>query len=134
MEAEETRTQQDNAESPAEKAWPELRPLREVRPSAPSLPAEMVPEPFRTWLIDIASRACMPLETVVCPAFIATGSLIGRSVGIRPGKYDDYVVVPNLWGGIIARPGAMKTYAVQEGTKPLARLAAPKPAMSTRPS
>ena len=113
-----------NGASTAEAAWPPLLQLREGRPSAPSLPAEMVPEPFRPWLVDIASGACIPLESVVCPTLIGVGSLIGRSVGIRPGKYDDYIVVPNLWGGIIARPGAMKTYAIQEGTKPLSRLAA----------
>jgi len=34
------------------------------------------------------------------------------------------LVVPNRWGGIIARPGAMKTYAITEALKPVSQLEA----------
>ena len=79
--------------------------------------------PLRPWLVDVAERACIPLEFVACPAIVGIGAVVGRSVGIRPVRLDDYLVVPNLWGGVIARPGAMKTYAVEQGLKPLTRLA-----------
>jgi putative DNA primase/helicase len=84
----------------------------------------MVPEPLRGWLVDVAMRACFPLEFVAVPALVAAGAVIGRGVGITPARFDDFLVVPNLWGGVVARPGLMKSFAIAEGTRPLSRLAA----------
>ncbi len=91
---------------------------------APPLPAEMVPVVLRPWLVEVAHRACFHLEFVTIPALVSAGNVIGRSVGIMPSKYDDFLVVPNVWGGIVARPGLMKTYAIDEGMRPLKRLVA----------
>ncbi len=41
---------------------------------------------------------------------------------IRPKEKDDWLVVPNLWGVCIGRPGIMKTPAIQEPLKPLKQL------------
>ena len=91
----------------------------------PTLPEKMVPEPLRPWLVDISERACFPpLEFVAAPALVGLGAIVGRSVGIRPNGFDDYLVVPNQWGGIIAPPGAMKTHAITEALKPVSRLEA----------
>jgi putative DNA primase/helicase len=84
----------------------------------------MVPEPLRQWLIDVAGHACLPLEMPTVPALVALGSVVGRRLGIRPNRFDDYTVVPNLWGVVIARSGAMKSHAIEEGLKPVKRLAA----------
>src|SRR5690606_4952758 len=84
----------------------------------------MVPEPLRPWLVDVAERACIPLEYVAAPALVGLGAVIGRRLGIRPEQFDDWTVVPNLWGGIVGRPGLMKTHAIQEALRPLRRLAA----------
>ena len=43
---------------------------------------------------------------------------------IRPKRHDDWTVVPNLWGAIVARPGMLKTPALREVLKPLRNLAA----------
>jgi putative DNA primase/helicase len=55
---------------------------------------------------------------------VALGSLIGRKVRLRPKARDNWAVVPNVWGGIIGRPGAMKSPAVSEALHPLRRLEA----------
>ena len=34
---------------------------------------------------------------------LAAGSVIGRSVGIMPSSFDDFLVVPNMWGAVVAR-------------------------------
>ena len=104
--------------------WGPLQELPSIRPPVPSLPTEMVPEPLCPWLLDVAERACAPLEMIACPAIVSLGALVGRKLGIRPSEFDDYLVVPNLWGGIIARPGFMKTHDVEQGTAHLRRLAA----------
>jgi hypothetical protein len=104
--------------------WSERSPLPAIRPSVPTLPASMVPEPLRPWLVDAADRVKLPLEMVAVPAIVGAGGVIGRRVGIRPGEYDEFTVVPNLWGAVVARPGWMKTEAVKEAFRPIGRLIA----------
>ena len=103
--------------------WPELRPLAPPAP-VPSLDAELVPEAFRAWLTDIADLACTPVEMIAAPALVGLGAVVGRSIGIRPWPFNDYLTVPNIWGAVVARPGWMKSSAVGEGLKPILRLAA----------
>jgi hypothetical protein len=78
---------------------------------------------LRPWLLDVAERMQCPLDFPVVGALVSFASLTGRRVGIRPKKQDDWLVVPNLWGAIIGRPGIMKTPALAEAMRPLLRLA-----------
>jgi putative DNA primase/helicase len=55
-------------------------------------------------------------------AVVSMAALVGRKIGIRPKRHDDWLVVPNLWGGVIGRPGIMKTPALEESMLPLKRL------------
>jgi len=94
-------------------------------PAVPPLPELLLPEPLRSWLVDAADLACLPLEYLAVPAIVGLSSLIGRSLGIYPKRRDTgFLVVPNLWGCIIGRPGLMKTAAVKEGLSPLQPLIA----------
>lgn len=113
---------QSKAEQPPE-PWPGLAPLPEPEP-APTLPETLLPAPLRPWILDAARLASLPLEMVAAPAVVGLGAIVGRAVGIRPWEFDDYLTVPNLWGAVLARPGYMKSFAVQEGLFPLYRLAA----------
>lgn len=103
--------------------WPDLQPLPPATP-VPTLPADLLPEPLRPWIADVADVNRIPVEMVAMPAIVALGSIVGRSVGLRPWNYNDHVVVPNLWGLVVTRPGWMKTSAVGEALKPIGRLAA----------
>lgn len=103
--------------------WPVPSPLPPMTCPAPPLPEDLLPEAFRPWLVDAAERACLPLEFVAIPSLVAAGSVIGRAVGIHPKRRDTgWRVVPNLWGGIVGKPGVLKTPAVEEGLSPLAPL------------
>lgn len=102
--------------------WSEPRDLPSKTPTAPELPSEILPDSLRPWILDIADRAQVPPEFVAVPAMVALSSLIGRSAGIYPKAKDDWLVVPNLWGMVIARPGFLKSPAAAEALKPLARL------------
>src|SRR5205823_6245312 len=84
----------------------------------------LIPEPFREWLADIAERGCFPLEYPAAAAVVALSALVGRRLGIRPKRHDDWLVVPNLWGAIVGPPGVQKTPAVKEPLVPLNRLVA----------
>jgi putative DNA primase/helicase len=84
----------------------------------------MIPAPLRAWLKDIADRGCFPLEYPAAAAIVGISGLIGRRIGIRPKRNDDWQVIPNLWGAIVGPPGIQKSPAIDEALRPLKRLAA----------
>lgn len=92
------------------------------RDPIPELPPEMVPGVFRGWLTDIARQGCFPLEMVAAPAIVAASIVIGKKLGIKPWRFNDYIAVPNLWGAVNARPASLKSFAIGEAIKPLKRL------------
>lgn len=101
-----------------------VQPLPALRPEAPDLPGELLPIPLRSWLADIAERMQVPLAFPAVPALVALAAVVGRRIAVRPKAEDDWVVVPNLWGGIVAPPGALKSPVLAEGLKPIRRLVA----------
>ena len=102
---------------------PEPRPIRDELLPVPPLPPTIIPAPFRGWLTDIAARIGCPLDYVAVAAIIVVATVVGRKVAIRPKRHDDWTVVPNLWGGVVGRPGELKSPALDEVTRPLRRLA-----------
>jgi len=104
---------------------PEFNPIQELPPErsgAPTLPPELLPSALRPWLADIAERMQVPLELVAIPALAALASAVGRRFGIHPKAQDDWLVIPNLWGGIVARPGMLKSPTLTQALRPLRRL------------
>lgn len=63
-----------------------------------------------------------PLDFPSVSLLISLASVIGRQVGVRPKRQDDWVVVPNLWGAVIGRPGVLKTPAIGDPLRLLSRL------------
>ena len=104
--------------------WGDPKSLPTLLPKAPSLTENMVPESLRPWILDAGDRAQLPLEFLAVPAIVAASSILGRSIGISPKAADDWVVIPNLWGGLVARPGTMKSPAINEALRPIRRLTA----------
>lgn len=102
--------------------WPEPSPLPEGLPPVIKLSPEMIPAPFRGWLVDIAHRMQSAIDFAAAAAIVALGSVIGRGCGIYPKQHDNWLVVPNLFGAGIGDPSVMKTPTIAEGTKPLERL------------
>jgi len=92
-----------NPSAPVE-AWPVAHPLPDALPPVPKLDAAMLPESLRPWISDVAERMQCPLEYPAIGALVALSSIVGRQIGIRPRRRDDWTVVPNLWGAIVGRP------------------------------
>ncbi len=99
--------------------WGERQPLA-PRPAVETLPAEMLPEAIRTWLVDAARLACLPLEMMAVNAICALSSVIGAAVTIQARA--GFHVVPNLWGCGVASSGGMKSHALKTATAPLRQL------------
>lgn len=104
-------------------AWLDPEPLPSDRPDVPAFDPALLPTPLRPWVEDIAERMQCPIEFPAVAALVEVGSVVGRKIGIRPKRHDDWCEVANLWGAVIGRPGTMKTPAKAEILRPLRRLA-----------
>jgi hypothetical protein len=94
--------------------WPEPEPLRNTLLDVTPLPSCNIPEPYRDWISDVAERMQCPTDFIAVAAIVTTAAVIGTGCGIKPKQKDDWLVIPNLWGGIVGRPGMLKTPAVSE--------------------
>ena len=91
-------------------------------PAVPAFDALLLPESLRPWVVDIADRAQAPLDFPAAGAIVGLSSVLGRRLGIKPKRQDDWLVVPNLWGLIVGPPGFLKSPMLREVLKPLTRL------------
>lgn len=102
--------------------WHDPQPITPAILPVESLPIEIIPEPFQPWLKDICIRMQCPLDFVAATAIVMTSSLIGTGCGIKPKQKDSWLVIPNLWGGVVGGPSSLKSPAIDEALRPLAGL------------
>ena len=102
--------------------WDDIEPLPSLlRPVAP-FDFALLPGSLCDKVKDIAERMSCPPDFIAVAIMVALSSLIGDQLGIRPKRYDDWLVVPNLWGLNVGRPGVLKSPAVDEGIKDMRRV------------
>jgi putative DNA primase/helicase len=111
--------------SPSSAGWPQPRPIiAELKP-VPAFDADtLLPAALRAWVMDEAERMPCPPEFIGAAALVALGSIIGARCAIKPKARDSWLIVPNLWGGIVGDPSAKKSPAWGAALKPLDRLIA----------
>lgn len=109
-------------ETLVQEPWPLPQPIPDGLKPVPPFPARLLPVALRGWLVDIAERLQVPLEFPAIGAVCGLGSVVGNQVGMRPKARDDWTIVPNMWGGVVGPPGAMKSPALDEAIRPLRRL------------
>jgi hypothetical protein len=103
--------------------WPKPTPLPLLDISVPPLAEDLVPDAVKIWVGDITNRMQVSPEFVMAPLIVGLSSIVGRKVGLYPKAEDTWIVIPNLWGAIIARPGFFKSPILAEVFKPIAELA-----------
>ncbi len=103
--------------------WGEPKEIKaELLPVAP-FDRAMLPYNLGEYCCDEANRADnMPPDFVAVCTLVALCSVVGARVGIKPKRLDDWTVIPNLWGGIVAPPSSKKSPAFNAGTYALDRL------------
>lgn len=107
------------------RAWPELKPIQAALHPVPAFaPETLLPEALRGWVMDEADRMPCPPDFVAAGALVALGAIIGARCAIKPKARDSWLIVPNLWGGIVGLPSAKKSPAIGAALKPLDRLIA----------
>ncbi len=105
--------------------WPEPTPIEVKLPDVMELDPSLLPVPLREWVKDVSERMDnAPPGFAAAATVVVAAALLGRKVGIRPKRQDDWTVVPNLWGGLVGPPASMKPPALEQAIKPVKRLAA----------
>ena len=103
-------------------AWADPKPINHSLPPVTSITSNMLPKPLYDYAINTAERLGVPIEFVAVPLVVALGSVIGTKVAIMPKRYDNWDIVPNLWGAIIGKPSSKKSPSITEAMKPLDNL------------
>jgi len=103
--------------------WPDPAPVQHSLRSVETLPLSIIPEPFQAWVKDTSYRMQCPFDFVATAAIVMAGSVIGAGCGVKPKRLDDWLVIPNLWGGAVGRPSVLlKSPAIEQALSPLAKL------------
>jgi putative DNA primase/helicase len=119
------RSGSDAAEALASDSWPEPEPLGGELPTVQACDIALLPESLRPLVEDTAERMQVPLDYPAVAAVLCLAGATNRRATIQPKAEDtSWVVVPNLWGGIIAQPGLMKSPVISTITQPLTRIEA----------
>ena len=100
--------------------WPDPKPIQaELCPVASFDPDVLLPDVLRPWVMDEANRMPCAPDYIAAAAVVEAGSIIGARCAIKPKAKDDWLVVPNLWGGGVGPPSAKKTLATGAALKPM---------------
>ena len=113
-----------DANTPVEGEWPAPSALPDTLLPVPLLTEDMLPQELAAWLTDIAERMSVPLDFVAIPAMVMLSALIGNKILVRPEEFTDWSEPANLWGAIVAPPGAMKTPVVSQVFAPIRKFEA----------
>ncbi|MFG1319220.1 YfjI family protein [Xanthobacter autotrophicus] len=103
-------------------------PMLDPQPIAAALPAvarlvpQMLPPVIADYVFDVADRTQCPPDFVAVGALVACATLIGNRVRILPKQFDNWTVVPNLWGAVVGPPSAMKSPALKYALSPLNKI------------
>jgi phage/plasmid primase-like uncharacterized protein len=103
--------------------WPEPNPIKASLYSVPAFnPEILLPEVLRDWVMDEANRMPCPPEFIASAAIVSLGAIIGAQCAIKPKSNDSWLIIPNLWGGVVGLPSTKKSPAISAALKPLGRL------------
>jgi len=106
-----------------EEAWEKPHPLDGELPKVEQIAEELLPVSFRPLVCDVAERMQTPVDYPAVVAVLCLAGAVNRRALIQPKAHDtSWVVVPNLWGGIIAPPGFMKSPVIAATTRPLVKI------------
>jgi len=90
--------------------WPDPEPLGPELPPVQAFDGQLLPEALRGFVSDVAERMQVPPDLPAACAILALAGAVNRRAVIQPKREDaEWTVTPNLWGGIIAPPGWLKS-------------------------
>jgi hypothetical protein len=105
--------------------WPKPEPIQGELPPVLPFSEDLLPVSFRPLVRDVTERMQVPMDYPAIVMVLCLAGAVNRRATMQPKANDTgWVVVPNLWGGIIAPPGFMKSPVIQAATRPLNQIQA----------
>ncbi|MEF8737407.1 MAG: YfjI family protein [Candidatus Accumulibacter necessarius] len=91
-------------------------------PAVPDIDLSILPNELRHLVEDAAERARFRPDFAAVAGMVALGAVIGRKMGIRLKRCDDWTEYANVWGGAVGPPSALKSPAMREAMKAFKKL------------
>jgi hypothetical protein len=114
-----------NSVEGAASPWPEPEPLQGELPPVAQFDPVLLPESLRPMAVDITERMGVPPDFVGALVVLCLAGAVNRRAMIQPKAVDtSWVVVPNLWGGVVAESGLKKSPTLKAVASPLEKLQA----------
>jgi hypothetical protein len=111
------------ANANADASWPEPIPLQAELPPVQAFDDELLPVSFRPFVRDVAERMQVPIDYPAVIVVLALAGTVNRRAVIQPKENDTgWMIVPNLWGGIVAPPGFLKSPVIHAAVRPLSEI------------
>jgi putative DNA primase/helicase len=100
--------------------WPIPESIQnELLPVTP-FSADLLPDSFRALVEDVAMRMQVPMDFPAVVTMLGLAGVVNRRATIQPKAQDSsWIVVPNLWGGIVGESGVLKSPVIQAAARPL---------------
>ena len=103
--------------------WPKLEPIQSGLPPVQAFSEDLLPKSFRRLVADVTERMQVQMDYPAVVMVLCLAGAVNRRAVIQPKANDTgWLIVPNLWGGIIAPPGFMKSPVIQAATRPLIQI------------
>jgi hypothetical protein len=100
--------------------WPTPEPLLDELPPVLPFDEELMPDSFRPWVADVSERMQIPPDFAAAAVVVCLAGVTNRRATIQPKACDSGWINPlNLWGGIVAPPGFLKSPTLGTVTAPL---------------
>jgi putative DNA primase/helicase len=115
----------DSHQTRAEMAdqWPKPEPIQNGLPPVETFSEDLLPDSFRSLVADVSDRMQVPMDYPAVVMVLCLAGAVNRRAVIQPKANDTgWVIVPNLWGAIIAPPGFMKSPVIQAANRPLTHI------------
>ena len=105
--------------------WPVPTEIKTDIPNVPTFDAKtLLPRNLADFVLDEADRMPCSPDYIAAALVVCLGSVIGARCSIKPKRRDDWIVTPNLFGGIVGDPSSKKSPALGTVTRFLDRLEA----------
>ncbi len=106
-------------------AWEPPTEIVSDLPLAPAFEANvLLPKVLADYVQDEADRMPCSPDFIAVALIVCLGSVIGAGCALKPKRRDDWLVVPNTWGGVVGWPSSKKTPALSKATQFIDRLEA----------
>jgi putative DNA primase/helicase len=104
------------------RVWQQPTPLESALKPVEKFDQDLLPESLTSFVCDIAERTGAPPEFAMVSVLTALSALASRHHLIKPKRFDDWTISPNLFGALIGRPSSKKSPAIGASTAPLQAL------------